>query len=242
MTQVNSDLDKIKDKFARFDREFLRQIGMFQKPRKYRNHVSNEELMNDLEKYREFAFKLGCEDAEIIPATMVNVDERLRLKCRISVCHHYNNCINCPPYSPTAEEMEKIIPKYKYAIVIKRDVDPKEDFIDPKKDEDIARHYRKNMEIVGLIEAQAFSDGYYYAMGFAGGSCQHALCMMQPCNVLQGKRCRFVLKARPAMEAVGIDVIDLAIKLGWEIYPIRARPIPPEEYPCAKTMGIIFIH
>ncbi len=229
-------------KFDRFKPEFLRRIGMFQKPRKYKIDISEEELLEDLARYREFALKLGCSDARVIPASMVKVDERLRLKCRISLCHHYNNCINCPPYSPTAEEMSRIIPKYKYALVIKRDVEPKEDFIDPKQHEDIARHYRKNMEIVGLIEAQAFSDGYYYAMGFAGGSCQHALCMMEPCRVLEGKRCRFVLKARPAMEAVGIDVIDLAVRLGWDIYPIRARPIPPGEFPCAVTIGIVFIH
>lgn len=236
---------KQKDKsnrFARFDREFLREIGMFQKPRGFRTEISQEELLEDLERYREFALKLGCSDAKIIPASIVRVDERLRLKCRISVCHHYNNCINCPPYSPTAEEIARIIPKYSYALVIKRDVEPKDDFIDPKKEEDIAKHYRKNMETVGLIEAQAFSDGYYFAMGFAGGSCQHALCMMQQCNVLQGKRCRFVLKSRPAMEAVGIDVIDLITKLGWDLYPVRARPIPPQEYPCAHTFGIIFVH
>jgi len=231
-----------KNRFARFDREFLRELGMFHKPKKFKTGVSEKELLEDLERYKEFALKLGCEDAKIIPASMVNVDERLRMKCRISVCHHYNNCINCPPFSPTAEEMSRIIPRYKYALVIKRAVEPKDDFVDPKKEEHIARHYRKNMEVVGLLEAQAFSDGYYFAMGFAGGSCQHALCMMQPCNVLKGERCRFVLKARPAMEAVGIDVIDLASKLGWEVYPLRARPIPPEDFPCATTFGIVFVH
>ncbi len=230
------------DKFARFDREFLRSIGMFQKPRGFRTAIGEEELLHDLERYRDFAMKLGCSDAKIISASAVKVDERLRLKCRISVCHHYNNCVNCHPHSPTAEEIERILPKYRYAIVIKRDVDPKDDFVDPRKDEDIARHYRKNMETVGLLEAQAFSDGYYFAMGFAGGSCQHALCMMQPCSVLQGKRCRFVLKSRPAMEAVGIDVVDLVTKLGWDLYPVRARPIPPDQYPCAHTFGIVFIH
>ena len=230
------------DKFARFDREFLRSIGIFQKPRGFRTEIGEEELLHDLERYRDFAMKLGCSDAKIISASAVKVDERLRLKCRISVCHHYNNCVNCPPHSPTAEEIERILPKYRYAIVIKRDVDPKDDFVDPRKDEDIARHYRKNMETVGLLEAQAFSDGYYFAMGFAGGSCQHALCMMQPCSVLQGKRCRFVLKSRPAMEAVGIDVVDLVTKLGWDLYPVRARPIPPDQYPCAHTFGIVFIH
>ena len=234
--------EKKKDFFPRFSPEFLRSIGMFQKPKLPKVDVDDEELLEDLNRYVDFALKLGCEDAKIIPATMVRVDERLRLKCRISMCHHYNNCANCPPHSPTVEEMRKIIPMYRYAVVIKRDVEPKEEFVDPKEEIDIARHYRKNMEIVGLLEAQAFSDGYYFAMGFAGGSCQHALCMMQECNVLKGKRCRFVLKARPAMEAVGIDVMHLAMKLGWEVYPVRARPIPPEEFPCAKTFGIIFVY
>jgi len=42
--------------------------------------------------------------------------------------------------------------------------------------------------------------------------------------------CRFVLRARPSMEAVGIDVFKMVASAGWDIYPIggdaRACDVP----------------
>jgi hypothetical protein len=39
------------------------------------------------------------------------------------------------------------------------------------------------------------------------------------------------------MEAVGIDVIDLLNKVGWESY---ARLDEVDQFPCAVTVGIVF--
>ena len=59
--------------------------------------------------------------------------------------------------------------------------------------------------------------------------------------MLDSGRGRFVLIARPSMEAVGIDVCGLVTKVGWEIYPIYNR-VDPKLVPSAISVGIVFIN
>lgn len=235
-------MEEEKYKFERYSRDQLQEIGMFQKPSKYKLNYSEEELKKDLERYKDFASKLGCQDAEIIPTSIVDIDERVQLRCRIPVCRYYGTCINCPPHTPSVEKMKRIISKYEYGLIIRSEVEPKEDFIDPQERNDIPEHHKKGMEKVGVLEAQAFSDGYRFAIGFSGGGCRDNLCRGQSCKVLEGYGCRFPLKARPSMESVGIDVAGLAEKVGWDVYPVRARPIPAEEFDFNPvTIGVIFV-
>lgn len=231
-----------KYKFERYSKDYLKDIGLFQKPSKYKINYSEEELKKDLERYKEFALKLGCKEAEVIPTSIVPVEKRVQLRCRIPVCPYYGTSINCPPHTPSAEEMKEIISKYEYGLLIRSEVEPKNDFIDPQERDDIPEHHKKGMEKVGVLEAQAFTDGYRFSMGFSGGGCRDNLCRDQPCKVLNGERCRFPLKSRPSMEAVGIDVAGLVSKVGWDVYPVRARPIPPEKFEQNPvTIGIIFV-
>lgn len=44
------------------------------------------------------------------------------------------------------------------------------------------------------------------------------------------------------MEAVGIDVFDLAGKAGWDAYMIRGIEPNPGEIPRAISVGIVFVH
>lgn len=60
------------------------------------------------------------------------------------------------------------------------------------------------------------------------------------CEVLRGGRCRFPLKARPSMEAVGIDVYRMVASSGWEIYPFGSDA-SPEDIPVANLAGLVLI-
>jgi predicted metal-binding protein len=100
---------------------------------------------------------------------------------------------------------------------------------------------RKSFEIVGTLETLAFGSGYYLAMGFGQGSCRKALCGQNRCLILEGGNCPYFLKARPSMEAVGIDVYGLVTRVGWEIYPIY-RSVDPAQVPRALSVGIVFVH
>lgn len=203
--------------------------------------VNEEALKKDLENYRQQAMELGASQAEVIPAQWVEVDERVRLKCLIGRCLVYGQCAYCPPHVPEPEFMRKAFSRYQWAIILKNDVVPAEDFADGTRYRSEAKHEKNTVEIVNKIESLAFADGYYLAMGFGCGSCRRTLCSGLSCQVLEGGQCRFPLRARPSMEAAGIDVFSLVTRIGWEVYPIY-RTVNPCLVPSAVSVGIVFIH
>ncbi len=212
------------------------------KAKRIRKPLDLSELKRDLEKYVKKAIEFGATDAKIIRAKDVTIDERVRLKCMFPRCHLFGESPNCPPYTPTPDEMRKALYKYNYAVVFKHDVIPKEDFIDDERwHKAHMDHQGKTDELVSKIEALAFNDGYYFAVGFGAGGCKTALCKGQICQFLDSGRCRFPLVSRPSMEAVGIDVYDLATKVDWEIYPIGIRDVDPDSIKCAISVGIVFV-
>ncbi len=210
--------------------------------RKIVRERSPELVKEDLKRYLLKALEWGANDARVIPAREVMVDERVRIKCRVPRCHLYGESANCPPYAPSLKEMRKVIGKYEQALLFKHDVVPKENFVDDKRwHKDHIVHQRKTHDIVSRIEALAFNDSYYFALGFAAGGCKTALCSGEVCQFLDSGRCRFPLKSRPSMEGVGIDVFDLAARAGWDVYPLAHREVDPESIPCALSVGIVFI-
>lgn len=203
--------------------------------------VSEETLKADLGNYRQKAMELGASQVEIIPANWVQVDERVRLKCSVPPCANYNRCGYCPPYTPEPEFMRKAFSRFDWAVLFAID-SPVEDFADINRYYPHGRDYqRKAGEIVAKIEALAFADGYYLAVGFGAGGCRDTLCNGGLCYMLDSGRCPNILRARPSMEAVGIDVYGLVTKVGWEIYPIY-NGVDPKLVPCASSVGIVFIH
>lgn len=204
--------------------------------------LPEEILTADLERYRQKALELGASQAEVIPAQWVQVDERVRLKCLVPRCYNYGQCACCPPYTPEPEFMRQAIGRFRRAVLFRNDVAPVEDFAEiARYHPHGAKHTKKNGEIVGKLENMAFADGYYLAVGFSSGSCREWLCDGMICQALDSGRCRFLLRSRPSMEAVGIDVFGLATRVGWDTYPIY-NGVDPELVPCASTVGIVFIH
>lgn len=211
--------------------------------RKVVERVSDEQLQSDLEKYRKRALKLGATDAKIITSDMVLIDERVRTKCMIPRCHHYGSNANCPPHSMEIEQTRKVVNKYHYAIFTRIER-PSEEMagLEAKTKRLYIPCYRKTYELISKIEAEAFYDGYYLAMGFACGPCKIVFCRDVECSALAlGEVCRFPLKARPSMEGVGIDAFAMAAKVGWDVYPIGFS-ISPSAVPCGSSLGLVLIY
>lgn len=211
--------------------------------RKFTEKVSEEQLQKDLEKYRNRAIELGASDARVITADGVVIDERVRAKCMYPKCASYGTNLNCPPYAPDIDQIQKILNNYKYAILFKLDV-PSKDIAGPlaKKTQAYKPYGLKRHEIVGKLEAEAFHDGYHLALGFGGGSCKRYFCPNWKCRALElGQACRHPLKARAAMEGVGMDVFIMSRKVGWDIYPIGERTTPCE-VPFGLYIGVVFIY
>ncbi len=148
--------------------------------------------------YVEMALGAGARDAKVIPASDVSCAEWVRLRCQYG-CSGYGGCLTCPPYSPTPETTQRVVSEFKTALLIHGD-----------RNADVS-------EIAADIERQAFLDGHYKALSFHSGPC-HFCPSCDP-----QKPCRNPYRARPAMEASGIDVFATARKAGLPIEVVRDR-------------------
>ncbi len=213
------------------------------RPRELSDQIQETQLLEDLERFRNLALETGASAAEVIPSSMVTVDERVRLKCTVPRCLRAGETPNCPPYAPELDLVRKALDRFSWAILFKCDVGPIEAYAPgagrtkEEKRRTLSFH-QASSQVVYDLETQAYSDGYHLAMGFGGGSCKDYLCQGLICQFLDSGRCRFPHRARPAMEAVGIDVVSLVRKAGWEIYALTGVL---EAIPCAITVGIVFI-
>lgn len=210
-------------------------------PRKVLSEIPEELLRQDLERYKREALKLGAGDAKVITTANVLIDERVLAKCIYPKCPRYGTNANCPPHAMGLDLIRKVVNNFRYAVFFKLEVPTAEVVGDSADATTKANSTRKNHEIVSKIEAQAFYDGYYLALGFAGGSCKTIFCQDIDCSALiPGKGCRNPLRARSSMESVGMDALAMAARAGWDIYLIGGAS-SPKEIPHATKLGIVLI-
>lgn len=204
--------------------------------------VQDEVLADDLRRYCKMAVELGAADAKIIAGDDVIFDIRSVLKCSQPKCNQYGTNINCPPHTTDMKIMEEAVKKYRRGILFKIEV-PSECFTgaDAYKRGAGRPYHKLNHKIGSMLESAAFYDGYYFAMALAGGPCKNIFCPDEECSALQpGQGCRAGLKARSSMEAVGIDVMGLVAKIGWEIYPC-GRAAEPGCVPHGLSVGLVLV-
>jgi len=177
----------------------------------------------------KLARELGATNAVAFNAKGVVVDERVRLKCSVPVCDDYGLNLMCPPNVMSVQEFTEALAKYNQAILIqierrippemKTEIGKADDVSALYKSQEFLDSYKKNFtpiklklhRIVHKVEAQAFSLGYRFAVGFIAGSCK--LC--PECTAVDSQgRCRHPFRARPSMEAVGIDAFATAKNAG----------------------------
>ena len=208
--------------------------------RKIVEKVPDELLQQDLEKYRQRAIELGTTDAKIITNDMILIDERVRAKCIQPKCEFYGTNANCPPHAIDLDLLRKIVNNFRYAIFIYLKV-PSEEMCGTDWQKVATRSALKLFKIVSKIESEAFYDGYHLALGFGSGPCILYFCQNQECTtLLSGQACRHSLRARSAMEGVGMDVFTMATKVGWDVYPIGGTT-QPSEVPHASRLGLVLI-
>jgi predicted metal-binding protein len=214
---------------------------MSRKPRKIRVEISEEELKHDLEKYKEKALELGASNARIVTAHEIPVDERVTLKCQVPRCFGYGVSANCPPHTLKPAELREHLAKYKWAVFFTTDVPSDVIVRDKATIKERVAVYQNVFKIVNEIESMAFYDGHYLAFGLGAGSCRHTFCGLEDdCQAMRGEKCRFSLRARPSMEAVGIDVYKMVASAGWDIYPIGSNATPTD-IPKGTLAGIIIV-
>ena len=214
---------------------------MERKPRKISVDRSEAELVQDLERYKAKALELGASKAKIVRAEEIPVDDRVTLKCRVPRCFGFGVCANCPPHTLTPAELREHLKRYKWAVFFTKEVPPNVIVRDKATIKERVAAYQGVFKIVTELESMSFYDGHYLAFGFAAGSCRHTFCgQEEECQALKGRKCRFSLRSRPSMEAVGIDVYQMVASAGWDIYPIGSSA-GRGDIPHGTLAGIVIV-
>lgn len=203
--------------------------------------VLDATLQKDLQRYEHIAVELGATEAKIITTDMITIDERVRAKCIFPKCEWYGTNAHCPPHAISLDDARKLVNSFKYAVFfrIKASVETLTRHNTPEQQAKGLVLRKNRAEIVAKLEAEAFYDGYYLAVGFSGGGCKVMFCPNDDCAVLKGSPCRAAFRARAAMEAVGMDVFKLATRVGWDIYPIGYKRA---EAPHLSLFGLVLIY
>ena len=199
------------------------------------------QLEADLKRYCGKALELGADRAKLVACEEIPVDERVVLKCQIPRCLGYGTGAHCPPNTLKPAELRELLKKYQWAVYLTKDVPPEVIVRNKATKQERVSVYQNIFKIVNELESMAFYDGHYLAFGFAAGSCRHTFCgSEETCKGLQGKKCRFALRARPSMEAVGIDVYKMVALAGWDVYPIGCDAMPAD-IPKGNLAGIVIV-
>ena len=200
-----------------------------------------ELLKQNLDRYAKLAHDAGISETAIITTDKIVVDERVRMKCRFPLCSEYGSCMNCPPNTGSIEDTRARLALFKYAIILRLDVDSSRVAGAAARGDEGVEDLKKLCKIISGVESAAFYDGYYFATGFSSASCHFIWCRGLECQALAGKGCRQRARAYTSMESVGIDVYRLAASLGWEIYPV-GMSATANEFPCGSRYGMVLIN
>ncbi len=145
------------------------------------------------------ARKLGFQFARVIESREVAVEPWVRLKCQFG-CDRYHSSLQCPPFSPDERRMREILARYTHALIV-QSTPPCRDFHDR----------------LLALERALFLAGHDEALAFGAGPCP--LCSDCP----REGPCRFPGKARPSLEACGVDVYETARRAGLHLKPVVHR-------------------
>ena len=165
-----------------------------------------------VEMLRKSAKEKGANSAKLIPTKDIFVEDQVRQKCQYG-CDRFARLFTCPPYAPTPDETRKILKNYNQGLLVEftglRD-----------KEEQRGVH-----EMMFELEKEAFLNGLYKAFAYAAGPCR--ICESCPAekvenpNEFSKKDCKNPEKARPSMEACGINVYRTARKAGCKINVVK---------------------
>jgi len=179
--------------------------------------VVNTPVRNeDLGAYCQAALEHGATHVKIIHPDQVVTAPWVQWKCLYG-CPGYDQGYCCPPYTPTYEQTRKLLDSYKRAILF---------HIEAPTSLDRGKRYRAFMDMLVDLEGELFKDGYYKAFVLLAGPCIRC----KNCAKLSNALCLHGDRARPSMEACGIDVFQTARNNSFFIETLRVREQTNNEY------------
>ena len=156
------------------------------------------------------ALDLGCTKAKVVLTQTISMAYWVKLHCQFG-CSQYAKLLTCPPCTPDADEMSEIIREYEKALLIN------------------TAPNANVQEIVVNLENSFKKKGYFKAFALGAQPC--GLC--DPCTITTF--CQYPEKARPTLQACGIDVKTTVQKNGWNDLA--------QNEPCSEfhTIGMVLL-
>jgi predicted metal-binding protein len=152
--------------------------------------------------YLIMAKERGVDHVQAIEPASIITAPWVRFKCQFG-CFGYGRSLCCPPHTPAPEQMRQTLDSYSLALLLHR-------------------HWQKGYnvvyefnEMVVDLEISLFLDGYYKAWSMGSGPC--ARC--KRCDTTG--TCLHADRARPSLEACGIDVFSTARAHDLPIHVVR---------------------
>jgi len=185
--------------------------------------TKSEDFNKKVEKLKNKAINIGASDNLI---KLINVKKDViipswtRIKCQFG-CPNFGKNLCCPPYIPTIDEWKRFLNEYKYGLI----------FGFEGRIEDIFKDPKKLCEDIFSLEREAFLLGFYKAFVYFPGPCKLCdKCIINekdfPKNLdykILRSFCKHLDKARPSMEATGIDVFGTIKNIGLEINIAKSK-------------------
>lgn len=172
--------------------------------------------MNDYTKFVKKAVRLGADHAKVIKTDTIVTAPWVYWKCRYG-CSGYKSSLCCPPYTPDYRQTRELVDSYQNALLVHVSNDPE------------SEAHVDLTHIVTTIERDLFLAGYFKVFTMGAGSCGYC---DGKCSF---KVCRHPEKARPLMEACGIDVYSTSRNNGLPIEVLK-------DYSCKMNkFGLVLI-
>jgi predicted metal-binding protein len=123
----------------------------------------------------------------------------------------------CPPDSPTAQQTKALLTCYQRAILLHIEIPASPDW---------RKHFQTLISMLVDLEGDMFKDGYYKALVLIAGSCRFC----KECTKGQNAPCNFPIRARPSLEACGVDVYQTARNNGFFVKPLKEKTETQNRY------------
>jgi predicted metal-binding protein len=164
-----------------------------------------KKLQERLGPYTALALEMGAAHAVAIRASDIVLDPRTYLKCMYG-CKDWGRNWTCPsaPGAIKPWDFKNILRRYKSAILVH------------------CAEKKLSQKISYELERQAFLDGLYFAFSMSDCSLCEQCAHPEPCRVPR--------QARPAMQALGIDVYATARRQGLPLFPLKDETEPQNWY------------
>jgi predicted metal-binding protein len=149
-----------------------------------------------------FDLCLGFDPASLVP------EDRIRGYCMENRCGSYNANHMCPPRVGSLGEVAARLQGFPEGVLLQysRRMDVANDR------EGVIRTKLEFHRLILRLEQRLKKRGVNQVWGLIGGNCE--LC--RTCTAVEDNPCRHPEKARPSLEAIGVDVVGLLERLGLD--------------------------